>query len=359
MQGEVVYLYAFDVANEIIIGKVHEVLANKPVPFEINTDHTIPKDAPLYKPLSIELAPLTTLASGQAIRSLIHVYEIGVISIAMRVSFEVETIEELMNFHRPILTSGQTLSQVAGDICKEACLSLREVMVQSSSILEPEAYTAFCVTNIGKNKDVDSWVSKHESEIAALLTENKPNILSQDQIREVLRIKNSYAKTDVTIIDWDAAFVVDLTGYVDDVLYVLELANLQLEEYLVMDKRLDSYLNMAYEDVKCSKIRLFGSSPAILRSLRVLRVDVTKLNDEVTNITKFFGDWYLARVYLGAHERFHLEQWRNSVGERLKQLDSLYNVVSSEINNFRMISLEALIVVFFAIDLLMLFFFRK
>jgi len=82
------------------------------------------------------------------------------------------------------------------------------------------------------------------------------------------------------------------------------------------------------------------------------------LNDEVTNITKFFGDWYLARVYLGAHERFHLEQWRNSVAERLKQLDSLYNVVSSEINNFRMISLEILIVIFFAIDLIMLFFLR-
>ena len=35
-----------------------------------------------------------------------------------------------------------------------------------------------------------------------------------------------------------AALVVDLTGYVDDVLYALELANLQLEEFRVMDQRL-------------------------------------------------------------------------------------------------------------------------
>ncbi len=358
MKGEVVYLYAFDVANEILIGKVSELLASKPVPFEINTDHTTPKDAPLYKPLSIELAPITTLVSGQVIRSLIHVYEIGVISIAMRIPVEFKTIDELMPYHQPVLDGGLTLSQVAGNICKEACKSLTEVMVQRSTILEPEAYTAFCITDIGPKKNLNEWIVKHGSEIAALLTENKPGILSQMQIDEVLRIKHSYAVTDLTIIDWDAAFVVDLTGYVDDVLYVLELANLQLEEYLVMDKRLDSYLNTAYEDIKCSKLKLFGSSPAILRTLRVLRVDVTKLNDEVTNITKFFGDWYLARVYLGAHERFHLEQWRNSVGERLKQLDSIYNVVSAEINNFRMIALEVLIVVFFAIDLLMIFFFR-
>jgi len=244
MKGEVVYLYAFDVANEIMIGKVREVLASKPVPFEINTNHTIPKDAPLYKPLSIELAPLTTLVGGQVIRPLIHVYEIGVISISMRVSVEIDSIDELMPLHKPILKSGSTLSQVATDICKEACESLKEVMVQVSIFTEPEAYTAFCLTDIGGKQDLTKWLAKNRNAIAELLTENKPDVLSPMQVDEVLRIKYSYTNTDLTIIDWDAAFVVDLSGYVDDVLYVLELANLQLEEYLVMDKRLDSYLTL-------------------------------------------------------------------------------------------------------------------
>ena len=43
----------------------------------------------------------------------------------------------------------------------------------------------------------------------------------------------------------------------------------------------------------------------MLRHLRRFRVDVAKLTDEVTHITKFFGDWYLARVYLGARDRFY------------------------------------------------------
>lgn len=358
MKGEVVYLYAFDVANEIIISRVEEVLANKPIPFEILTDHTLPKDVPLYKPLSIELPPITTLVTGQLIRPLIHVYEIGAISIDMRVSVEIEELNDFVQFHNPKLTNGQTLSQVAKDICAEACRSIKEVMVQGTEISEPEAYTAFCLTDIGSNKDLSKWIEKHRSEIAEVVTENKPGSLSKMQVDEVFRIQNSYTNTDFTLIDWDAAFVVDLSGYVDDVLYVLELANLQLEEYLVMDRKLDTYLNKAYEDVKQQNLSLFASYPSILKTLRVLRVDVTKLNDEVTNITKFFGDWYLARVYLGAHERFHLNQWRNSVGERLKQLDSLYTVVHSEISNFRMVWLEVLIVVFFAIDLLMIFFFR-
>ncbi len=358
MKGEVVYLYAFDVANGIIIGKVGEVLASKPVPLEINIDHTIPKDTPLYKPLSIELAPLNTLITGHLIRPMIHVYEIGAISIAMRVSVEIENLNELMPFHMPTLENGKSLSEAAKEICIDACKSLKDVMVQPSDFSEPEAYTVFCLTDIGNQPDLDEWLVNNRTAIAELLTESKPGLLDEMQVDEVMRIQYAYAKGDLTIIDWDAAFVVDLTGYVDDVLYVLELANLQLEEYLAMDKKLDGYLNKAYEDVKSHNLRLFRSYPKILKTLRVLSVDVIKLNDEVTNITKFFGDWYLARVYLGAHERFHLEQWRNSVGARLKQLDSIYTVVHSEITNFRMLSMEALIVIFFAIDLLMLFFLR-
>jgi uncharacterized Rmd1/YagE family protein len=87
-------------------------------------------------------------------------------------------------------------------------------------------------------------------------------------------------------------------------------------------------------------------------------VDVAKLTDEVTHITKFFGDWHLARVYLGARDRFYLDQWRASVEQRLAQLDKLYSVVHTELNEQRMLWLEIIIVIFFAIDLLILLWVR-
>jgi hypothetical protein len=67
----------------------------------------------------------------------------------------------------------------------------------------------------------------------------------------------------------------------------------------------------------------------------------------------------LARVYLGARERFHLDQWRSSIEERLREIDTLYTVAHNEISNMRMFWLEVIIVVFFAIDLLGIFFFKK
>ena len=37
----------------------------------------------------------------------------------------------------------------------------------------------------------------------------------------------------------------------------------------------------------------------VQRELREIRVDFARLSDELTNITKFFGDWHLARIYQG------------------------------------------------------------
>src|SRR5260370_37746968 len=104
----------------------------------------------------------------------------------------------------------------------------------------------------------------------------------------MLRLQRPFEKSDLGGVDWDAALVVDLTGYVDDVLYALELANLQLEEFRVMDRRLDKYLDGAYEDLERRRLPLFGAASKTLHHLRRFRVGVAKLADYVTHITKVF-----------------------------------------------------------------------
>lgn len=358
MTGEVVYLYAFDVANEIVTARVKEVLARRPVAFEIRTDHTVPKDVPLYRPLAIEPPEFSASLGGRPVRAVVRVYEVGVVSIVIRAGIDVHDLAALVPSHRPVLDDGRALDRVARELCGEVCKSLREAMVQSSPISEPEAYTVFCLSDVGAAGDMSAWLAENRRGVAELLSEARPGTLGEAQIAEVLRIGRSYSKTDLVVIDWDAALVVDLDGYVDDVLFVLEIANLQLEEYRAMDRKLDRYLDRAYDEVKQRRFGVFGTYSKTLRKLRLFRIDVTKLNDEVTHIGKFFGDWYLARIYLGAGERFYLSQWRASVENRLAQLDDLYTVVNSDINNRRMTWLELLIVVFFAIDLLMLAYWR-
>jgi hypothetical protein len=360
MKGEVVYLYAFDVANEIATSRVSEILSQKPFPFEIRMDRALPKDMPLYKPLAITPGPLPAMLRGQPVRPLIRVYDVGVVTIMLRSTIAAAALDELQPYHNPTLDDGRTLDAVAQDFCRDVCHSLQDYMAgRAEAFLPPEAYTAFCLTELDGAADANAWIAERRRGVAGLLTETPAARLSEAQVTEVLRIQRSFENSDSTVIDWDAALVVDLSGYVDDVLYALELANLQLEEFRVMDQRLDKYLDRAYDDLERRRVPLLGRSSISLRNLRRFRMDVTKLTDEITHITKFFGDWYLARVYLGARDRFYLEQWRASVEQRLAQLDKLYSVAHSESNEQRMLLLEVIIVIFFAIDLVLLFFGKR
>jgi hypothetical protein len=360
MKGEAVYLYAFDVANEIITPRVQEILSEKPFAFEIRQDRTLPKDVPLYRPLAIEPPPVKALLHGAQVRLLVRIYNVGVVTIMMRAAFKTKAIDDLMRFHNPKLDDGVGLDDVAMQLCGKVCDSLDgSVIGRAESLPRPEAYTVFCLTELDGARDVNVWLGERRREVAGLLTETAPLNLSENQVAEVLRIQRSFENSDLAVIDWDAALVIDLSGYLDDVLYALELANLPLEDFRIMDQRLDAYLDRAYEHLERRSWALFGVANKTLRHLRRFRVDVAKLTDEVTHITKFFGDWHLARVYLGARDRFYLDQWRSSVEQRLAQLDKLYSVVHTEVNEQRMLWLEIIIVIFFALDLVIMVWFRR
>ncbi len=73
------------------------------------------------------------------------------------------------------------------------------------------------------------------------------------------------------------------------------------------------------------------------------------------NITKFFGDWHLARVYEAIAARFHLADWHHTVDEKLKTLDDLYQLLKHDQDNRWMLILETTIVLLFIIDLVILF----
>ena len=248
MQGEVVYLYAFDVANEIATASVKEILGQPPTPLDIRSDSTYPKDVPLYKPLSVSL-PAFQSQLGGPVRIVVHVFDVGVVNVSMRVAFDVPALADLIPYHNPLLASGESFDQAAHRICIDVCRSLRGHLVRGGEPTLPEAYTIFCLTDLGSETDAGAWFARERRSVAGLLTETPPDRLSDAQVDETLRIARSFARGDLAIIDWDASLVIDSDGYVEDVLYVLELANLQLEEFRVMDRRLDGYLERAYQDV--------------------------------------------------------------------------------------------------------------
>lgn len=348
MKGKVVYVFAFDLAQEIRTSEVRELFSQTPFPFQIRLGVAAPRDVRIYEPLTI------ALKSDAGTKTYVKIFDIGAISISYEVDVDVPDLASLLPYHKT------DLAAKAERLADQVGAALRPHMVKPAPrVPQTEAYTIFCLQDVPA--DADAWCKERRAAVAALLNEEPEGRLSDEQVEETWDHSLSYTRDDVTVIDWDAALVVDKTGYFDDVLYVVELANLQLEEYRLLDDRLDKDFSRAYDDLErySGAWRVLFTPARRLHALRELRMDVTQLSEELGNITKFVGDWYLARIYLACQERFHLDVWERAVDQKLQELDRLYTFVMSEIGERRMLILEAMIVVLFIIDLLAIFVFKQ
>ncbi len=361
MKGTVVYFFAFDVAGEIRTPLVREVLSQRPFPFQIRVGGAAPRDVPIYRPLTVSLKPedLDSNVGRITVRPFVKIFDVGVLSISFEVSFRADALVDLVPYHA-LTVGGVALEVRAERLSALVTENLKPYMVKPTTERPTvEAYTAFCIEDVGGG--VQEWIAGHRPEIAALLCEEAiPERLAKGQVDEALRHSLSYTTEDVTVVDWDSALVVDRSGYFDDVLYMIELANLQLEEYKLLDDRLDRHFLEAYGDLEHyhKAPRIFALPTARLRALRSYRMDITKMSEEVSNITKFVGDWYLARVYLACKDRFHLHHWETSVDQKLLELDRLYSLVQTEIGHRRTLVLEIMVVALFLFDVVMLLLLR-
>ena len=224
---------------------------------------------------------------------------------------------------------------------------------------DEEAYTVFCLHGPLAGADgaplrCEDWLLAHRREVAALLTE-EPDVsrLSEQEVAESTGNSLSYYQRDLMVADWDAALVIDEPRYLDETLYLIEMANLQLAELEAYDRMLDAAVERSYRDIAAKRWNTLRTV-AIPRDLRELRIDLSRLSDELLNTTKFFGDWHMARIYQALSSRFHLADWHRTIEDKLKTLDELYQLLRSEQNNRWMLVLEASIVVLFIVDLILL-----
>ena len=357
--GEVVYIYAFDVAYDTARKPIQKLLGQPVAQFAVDASRRSPRQLFFYKPQMVRLPPMERIGPLGPVRveRVIKLLPVGAISITVRVPFAVNHVEELVAFHDLQFSNGALHDDVRR-LAQELVAELRGHLVRPQPQLpEEEAYTVFClaspVTNAeGQPMNAEQWFQAHRRPIAALLTQEEETArLSKQEAEESTARYLSYYDNDLVVIDWDAALLVDEPADFDEALYIMELANLQLAELEAYDRLLDEALERSYRDLGERPLRSRGD---ILRELREIRIDMARFNDELSNITKFFGDWHLARIYEKISSRFHLADWHRTINGKLKTLDDLYQILKQDQNNRVMVWLEITIVLLFVIDLVIL-----
>lgn len=362
MRGEAVYYELFDVGARIHLDRISRILDEFPVLVDVERQKAAPKYLAFPKPLVVKFPAqvVETNVGSVPVALTAKVFDLGAISYAVRVPFEVGAIMDLLDYDQLTIRLDGAMVPVAEWVSKfhrRIEENLRPAFYEEYHIpSQPEPYTVYCI--VEHEEPAQAIWAGQRPQIAALLAgEARAENLSAKEVEDGLRRWYSYYKSDLIVVDWDSALLIEPSGKYEDVLFVLELANLQLLELRVYDAYLDRILDKAYDDLE----RLFKRGGVwqtvqpVLKELSEARIELTEVADEVHNIGKFFGDWYLAKIYEASKERFYLDEWEKTVTEKLRTLNDLYQMASHETTNRRLILLELLIVLLFVVDLVALY----
>lgn len=357
--GEVVYIYAFDLAYEMSRQPVTTLLGQPLRQFSLGGGKRSPKHLSFCRPQMARL-PTEELVGPHGkvkVDRVIKLLPIGAISITVRVPFAVAHVKELVCYH-DVQLGANLLHQQVRELAERVRQELTPYFVRPvQQMSDEEAYTVFCIESPLATREreplkAETWLERHRRQVAALLTQEADlDRLSQQEADESTGRSLSYYEDDLVVVDWDAALVIDDRQDFEETLYIMELANLQLAELEAYDRILDAVLERSYRDLRVNPLR---SRREILNDLRDIRIDLARMSDELSNITKFFGDWHLARIYQHISARFHLPEWHRTIDEKLQTLDNFYQLFKHDQTNRWMLILEAAIVLLFILDLVVL-----
>ena len=363
MKGEIILLRLIDVGRKINLKKAVNVIHGSQDKLIIKKRDT-PKYVDFPEPIRLEITQEVT-ATAQNINRvdlLIKLYEDGVISLTARLKFSHIELKDLFNIRKTKfnidnkeLNLNQFLKSQETNIINqlEGCI---EEIGYNFGITDNEKYTIYCITDFFENPQ--SFINENQNLIAHLLIGEDPHLnLNQNQVHRTLENNFSYEENDYVIFDFDRSIIMDPTEDYNDILTVIEIANYQLLELRILDKLLTRRLNLAELDIS----KIYTMSGTLWRRLnkRVgnllrLKYDLSFLLENTENVSKLFGDFYLAQLYTQLAELFQLKEWSGSIRHRIDMIGDIYNVAQTNLNEKFLLYMEILLTFIFVIEFVFL-----
>jgi hypothetical protein len=244
--------------------------------------------------------------------------------------------EELASLARSALDA---LLQEIADALDEP----HEPLIEDYFIFEVDAFA----TPVAATQLLDAYAGA----LASLVLSEERRLMPQEAA-ETLRVNFAYFDDDLTVVQWDTAFVFDRREGAQATLDILEFANTQLVELRTYDKRLDDELDTIYGIDAKNQSRFRGKqAQAAADRLRYLLVDILELTDRASNALKIIGDAYYARLYRGAAGRLGLKDWQRQIDSKLQSVGDMYRFYTDQAQTARAAFMEVIIILLIALEL--------
>src|SRR5688572_15042963 len=181
--GDVVYVFAFDVAYDMTRSPVLELLGQPVEQYVVDPSKRNPRHMTFYRPRMVRLAPVEKQCSLGRLRleRSIKLLPVGAISITIRVPFAVKSLDDLVPFHDLRFDEGANgdarLADDVRQLAEQVKAELRSHYIRPlERIGFEEAYTVFCIASGltipgEKSCSAEQWLRANRRSVASLLTE--------------------------------------------------------------------------------------------------------------------------------------------------------------------------------------------
>jgi hypothetical protein len=360
VRGTCAALFAYDLGFAIDLNKAQGLLGREEGGTQRETlKHS--KRAPKY--FEYQPAPLRITRPGRQVtvgrftsspilEALL--YDFGAISITFTIPIQ-GPLNDLLPLSNGLYENADLLAE-SRRLVEELLTVLRPAVTKPDVAHLVEDFLIFDVVEwslpAGFSGTINDWISASGPLLGRILRSD-PETLSPQEIEDALSCRISYALDDAALIDWNAALV--FGKEMQDVLAVLEFANVELLEMRFLDDQLDRALGDAFVATERRERNVFASNAADMKRIARLQMDSAILFEGVNNALKLLGDPYLSRVYRLAAHRLHLPDWDASIIRKLGTLESIYQKIADRQSGRRMEVLEWIIILLITFEVVMSF----
>src|SRR3954462_5855928 len=145
--GEIVYIYAFDVAYDMKREGVTQLMGQPVQQVAIDASKRTPRQHLFYRPQMVHLPAVErTAPMGKVnVQRNIKLLPVGAISITVRVPFEVARLGDLVGYHDLTFAEGSLHDEVRA-LAEQVRRELKDYYIKpNEKLADEEAYTVFCI----------------------------------------------------------------------------------------------------------------------------------------------------------------------------------------------------------------------
>lgn len=349
MRVELVCMRLFDMGAEVDPARVQHLAGRRPQPAPLQSRSPLPRSTAFPLPLEVVLPwPDPGHPDGSME---VRLHPVGVLAIRFRLPVQATALEGLDDAVPSLRVGGATLEEAAERLASQCRAELASAFMEPyEADVGPERYDVYCVQVTPD--EVPRFLRDHASPIAGLVSDSAGQPLVAAREAAAAKHTLQYTPGDAVVIGWDHAVILDEAGEYEDVLDVMELANVELLEFRTYDDYLDRRLRQSFDalDRLWRPGGIFRSARSRMQDISRLRVGFARLTDNLHDTGKIFGDWYIAQLHRSLHERFHVPSWERAVATKMRTLEDLFHMAQEATHNRRATALEAAIVLLFVIS---------